>query len=680
MSSIEILAPAGGIEQLRAAVISGANAVYLGASNFNARRNAENFTDEALTEAVKYCHLRNVRVYVTLNTLIFDKELSQLKETATAIVKSGADAVIIQDLAAYRVFREIAPDFPVHASTQMAVHNVSGAKLLEKMGFSRIVLARELSAKEIKRIRESVNAEIEVFVHGAHCMSTSGNCYLSAMLGERSGNRGLCAQGCRLNWKNIHGREYALSLKDMSLLDNINALYDTGVHSLKIEGRMKRPEYVAASVSSLKNALENKSYNKELLRSVFSRSGFTDGYFTGNRNTSMFGYRKKEDVTAAAGVFKELEALYRNDIHPRALKAELTLTSSSSTLTLTSGTACVTVPGDIPETPRTAPLSEEIARRSISKLGDTAFYLSDFIFNNNDLLTLSAASINQLRRTGVKELEDKLTRVNTKTTDAELSLPEGVSANEKPQTRVRLRYFSQYSPALDSTDFLILPIDEILKNKEKISELPLKVGAELPQLIYPEQEDKILQKLSSLKEIGITHGFTGNIGGIHLLREANFKIHGTHGLNITNSVSAKEYEQMGVTDICLSFELTCSAAESIRSPIPYGVYVYGYLPLMLFRSCPQKGQKGCEDCKGSSALTDRKGISFPLLCHNKHYSVLHNSVPMYIGDKVPHNIPIRTLYFTTESPEQCKDIYLSCIKGKSISGQKTNGLWLRELL
>ena len=226
MINHEILAPVGADEQLRAAVRCGADAVYLGTDDFNARRNAENFKGIDLETAIRYCKLRKVKVYVTLNTLIFDKEAEKLYKTVESICRSGADAIIVQDFFTVKVIKDICPEMAIHASTQMAVHNVAGAKFLEEKGFSRIVLARELSLSEIKELRKSVTAELEVFVHGAHCMSTSGNCYLSAMLGERSGNRGLCAQGCRLNWISKHGREYALSLKDMSYLDTIRELAD----------------------------------------------------------------------------------------------------------------------------------------------------------------------------------------------------------------------------------------------------------------------------------------------------------------------------------------------------------------------------------------------------------------------------------------------------------------------
>jgi len=677
----EILAPVGAQEQLKAAVRSGANAVYLGVDNFNARRNALNFTTENLKDAVKYCRIRNVKVFVTLNTLIFDKEIEELYETVTAIAQSGADAVIVQDFATVKAVKEICPEMPLHASTQMAVHNVAGAKLLEETGFSRIVLARELSLNEMKMIRESVNTELEVFVHGAHCMSTSGNCYLSAMLGERSGNRGLCAQGCRLNWTNTHGREYALSLKDMSYLDNIKDLLDIGIDSFKIEGRMKRPEYVAAAVTSLKKAINNELYDKGTLRSVFSRSGFTDGYLKGRRTVDMFGYRVKEDVTSASGVLKELEALYKDEIRPNKLNAKLVLKKEApATLYLTSKGITVEVKGDIPQEPRTAPLSEEIASRNLSKLGETSFYLDSLQFENEDLLTLPASAINALRRNGANLLEEKLSAKTYKINLINHNIQKNESTLTKPKIRIRLESFSRYSEDFEKADLVILPIDEILNNMEEIECLPVKIAAELPQLIYPEDEAEILKKLSTIKKSGIVRGVTGNIGGISLLKKAGFRIHGSHGLNVTNSISAQSYKAMGLTDITLSFELSERATKNICADIEKGAYIYGYLPIMLMRACPQKSEDGCLNCNGKSLLTDRKGIDFPLLCHNKKYAVLHNSVPLYIGDKNLSNLDFITFYFTVETKKECEKIYESYLKGKTLDGKKTNGLYSRELL
>ncbi len=681
MKNYEILAPAGAYEQLRAAVICGADAVYLGAGNFNARRNAQNFTYEDLKQAVKYCHLRRVKVYVTLNTLIFDKELPDLYDTVKAIAKSGADAVIVQDFATVKVVKDICPDLPLHASTQMAVHNVAGALQLQDMGFSRIVLARELSLEEIRKIRENVTAELEVFVHGAHCMSASGNCYLSAMLGERSGNRGLCAQGCRLNWKNNHGREYALSLKDMSYLESINKLADMGIDSFKIEGRMKRPEYVAASVSSLKNALEGKVYEKEILRSVFSRNGFTDGYLTENRNVTMFGYRGKEDVASAQNVLKSLESLYKDDIHPLGVRMSLTLEKDKpSKLELCSENRSVIVFGDVPETPRNAPLPKEIAERNLSKLGNTSFYAENIDFSNKDGLTLSASSLNALRREGIEKIEKNITESPCKINDITSESITPYHPLQKPKIRVRFEKFSQYAENFNNAEFIILPIDEIIRNEAEATKFSHRIIAELPELIYPYDEDKIKEKLKTLKAMGITRGSTGNIGGIRLLEEADFIIHGAHGLNITNTVALDFYKSRGLKDTVLSFEITEKNIKNLGGDLPRGIYVYGHLPLMLMRACPQKSDAGCGKCNGKSYLTDRKGVKFPLLCRNKKFSVLHNSVPLYAGDKKFTSVDFLVLYFTTEAPEECARIYEACCNNDNIPGLKTNGLFYRELL
>ncbi|MBR0482230.1 MAG: U32 family peptidase, partial [Firmicutes bacterium] len=306
------MAPVGGEEQLKAALRCGADAVYFGLQNFNARRNADNFNGENLKETVRLCHEHSCRVYITVNTLVFDDELEEVYKAVDTAAEAGADALIIQDFAVAAYAKEHHPKLKRFASTQMAVHNSEGVKALVKWGFDRVVLARELSLKEIRDVIKETGVEAEVFVHGAHCMSLSGNCYLSSMIGGRSGNRGLCAQPCRLDCS-INGRDHALSLKDMSYMDHIRELAEAGVASLKIEGRMKRTEYVAAAVTACRNAREGKPYDLESLRSVFSRSGFTDGYLRGKRTLDMFGYRTKEDVVAADGVLKSLSRLYEKE-------------------------------------------------------------------------------------------------------------------------------------------------------------------------------------------------------------------------------------------------------------------------------------------------------------------------------------------------------------------------------
>ena len=370
----EILAPAGGGEQLTAALNAGADAVYFGATDFNARRNAENFTDADFLAAVRACHVRGVKVNVTLNTLILNEEFDRLLQTLRLIAESGADAVIVQDLAVAALVKKHVPTIRLHASTQMAAHNLAGVHALRDMGFSRVVLARELSLREIAAITENAGCETEVFVHGAHCMSASGLCYMSSLFGGRSGNRGLCAQPCRLNFTNDK-RDHALSLRDLSLLRHLDDLKRAGVASFKIEGRMKRPEYVAAAVTACRQALAGEPYDEARLQAVFSRSGFTDGYFTGKINGAMFGARGKEDVTAAAGVLQELRGLYKDERKRVPLTMRLIAEAGSPlTLTVSDGERAVVKTGPAPEIAKNAPTTPEKAAAGLAKLGGTPYY------------------------------------------------------------------------------------------------------------------------------------------------------------------------------------------------------------------------------------------------------------------------------------------------------------------
>lgn len=403
----EILAPVGGEEQLVAALRCGADAVYFGLQDFNARRNASNFNTDNLEDVIRRCHERLVKVYITINTLVLEDELENAKKLVDVVAKAHADAIIVQDFAVAAYAKANYPYLKLFASTQMAVHNSEGVKLLTDFGFDRVVLARELSLKEIKAIIDSTQADVEVFVHGAHCMSLSGNCYLSSMIGGRSGNRGLCAQPCRLDCKTC-GRDYALSLKDMSYVSHINELADAGVGSLKIEGRMKRAEYVAAAVTACKNALEHKAYDLDVLQSVFSRSGFTDGYLTGKRGLDMFGHRTKDDVLAASDVLKDLAKTYEKETPVFPLKMLLTLSPNlPSSLTIDDGQRRVTVYGEIPETARTITLNKDTAAKNLGKLGGTPYYLEELVVDSEGELTLSMSALNDLRRRCIEDLNER---------------------------------------------------------------------------------------------------------------------------------------------------------------------------------------------------------------------------------------------------------------------------------
>ncbi len=403
----EILAPVGGAEQLTAALRCGADAVYFGLQNFNARRNADNFNGEGLAETIRTCHEHGCRVYITVNTLVFDDELEGVYQTVDTAAQAGADALIIQDFAVADYARKRWPGLKRYASTQMAVHNSEGVKMLQEWGFDRVVLARELTLEEIKKIIKETGADVEVFVHGAHCMSLSGNCYLSSMIGGRSGNRGLCAQPCRLDCE-VCGRDHALSLKDMSYVKHIRELADAGVGSLKIEGRMKRAEYVAAAVTACRNARDGKPYDLESLRSVFSRSGFTDGYLTGKRSLDMFGYRTKEDVLAASDVLKNLAKLYEKE--PQTVPVDMIFYAAAgqpAVLSVNDGVHYVSVEGEIPLKAENRPFTEESLRKNLGKLGGTMYYLRDLSAETEDGLMLPLSAVNDLRRRAIDALREE---------------------------------------------------------------------------------------------------------------------------------------------------------------------------------------------------------------------------------------------------------------------------------
>lgn len=676
----EILAPVGGEEQLIAAVRCGADAVYLGTQKFNARNSAANFNSSELKDVVSYCHARNVKVYVTMNTLITDSEISDVLTEIKYIAESGADAVIIQDLAVAELWKTHCPEMRLHASTQMTVHNTDGAVAAEKLGFKRIVLARELTLPEIKKIAENVTAEIEVFVHGALCMSVSGTCLLSSMIGARSGNRGRCAQPCRLNFK-CRDREYALSLKDLSAIPYLDKLREAGVTSFKIEGRMKRPEYVAAAVSAVKDSIEGKKADMSTLQAVFSRSGFTQGYLEGKRNLDMFGFRRHEDVTAANSVLGTLKNLYKDEIKKIPVDISFSATKTSSGLTVSDGINTVTVQGDVPSPAKTLPISREYAEKSLRKMGGTIFYPNSFNFSAEDGITLSASQMNAMRRAALDALYEKRAEVPSKKFIETESDEKRTFFARSVSTSYRLR-FEKFSQFFDDerAEKIILPMKEILLHSEELQSVRQKLICELPFLVFPTDETKFNNDLKKIKELGIKEVSANNIGTFYAAKEFGFTVCGGHGLNILNSVSLAEYERLGAHDITLSPEISMKSADKIKSKTPKGIIGYGFLPLMRFRVCPAQTEKGCADCKGFTKITDRIGTSFYIICSDKKYSSLLNSVPVYIGDKDTAELDFITLYFTAEKKEVCKKVFEAFIAKKPLNAKKTGGLYYRELL
>lgn len=682
---MEILAPVGGKEQLLAAVRSGANAVYLGSKGFNARRNADNFDEDGLPEAVRYCHARGVAVHVTLNTLITDNETEKLIDEIRLIAQSGADAVIIQDMGVAALVRQCCPTLAMHASTQLSVHSVAGALFMRRMGFSRLVLARELSASEIKEIKDKSGLEVEVFVHGALCMSMSGNCYLSSLLGERSGNRGLCAQPCRLEFT-AKGREYALSLKDLSLIERMDELVAAGVDSIKIEGRMKRPEYVAAAVTACKQALSAQHPDMEKLQAVFSRSGFTDGYFAGNLGPHMFGYRRKEDVTAAATVLGELASSYRGENPLIPIDMSFIMEGDYPvTLTVTDGVHRITIQGEVAQQAINRPTDLALVRRGLEKLGGTPFYLRELTAEIADGLMLPVSAINALRKEAAESLLEQRGQVQPCRFTAPPPRPtlRECMVGSTPQLHLRLERVEQLTALVKNTaDRVSLPLWELYGHKELIAQLGDRLIAELPMLIFPKNEAKVSAQLAELSAMGLATVVAGSQGALTLAREAGLAVIGDYSLNILNSVALGEYERQGLSAATVSYECSMKAAKKLDGRIPRGVIGYGYLPVMSFRNCPVRSEKGCGGCKGTETVTDRKGNDFPLLCRQREYTQMLNPIPLYIGDKqeVLRGLSFVTLYFTTETPKQCDELLRLWTGGQPYPGQRTGGLYFRELL
>ena len=658
----EILAPAGSMESLIAAVRCGANAVYLGTKGINARRGATNFTFEELKQAVEYCHARDVKIYLALNILISDSERELAYKTVEAGLSLGVDAFIIQDLGLAKIIHSHFPTARMHASTQCSVNSPEGFKALEKMGFVRAVLPREMSLDEIKEIRQATDMELEMFVHGALCMCVSGQCYLSAMLGGRSGNRGLCAQPCRLGFSADASRSCDLSLKDLSLIDNINEIAQAGVVSLKIEGRMKRPEYVAAAVSSCKKAIDGEysASDENTLKSVFSRTGFTDGYFTGECK-DMFGTRQKEDVVAAKDVLKELSHLYDNENPLVPIDIEFICKANrKAELTATALGKAVTVTGTVPEKAINKPMTEESVETRLAKFGNTQFYLNNITIDLDDGLILPASVINSMRREAVEMLDKVEIQPFTQ-------MPyKAEKYKEKDCTPYYTARFLNPDSIPDKHPFkrIFIPIwssdEDFVDNR---------AGVEIPRGLFG-MEEKLTKRLEHLKKIGVRKALCSNLGAYSLAQKMGFEVYGDFGLNIFNSESAQLFNSP-----ILSFEATLEQTNRIGAK-DTGIIGYGYLPLMLTRNCPIKNHLGCSRCTGK--LTDRKGFEFKVKCSPYPCVEVLNPVPVYMGDRQKE---IKTdfihFYFTDESKNQVEQIINLFKTGGQFDGKYTRGLTYR---
>ena len=686
MANIEILAPVGSEEMLHAAVFSGADAVYLGFSGFNARTGAGNFDADSLKEAVRFCHARGVKVHVALNTTVYGGELASLCDAIRAVAASGADAVICQDLAVATLIGKIAPQLPRHGSTQMSVHTLQGALELKELGFTRVVLARELSLPEVEQITRHCGIETECFVHGALCMCVSGQCYLSAFLGGRSGNRGSCAGPCRLPFEanalpeGKPGRLHHLSLKDNSVIDKLDQLQAIGVASAKIEGRLRTPEYVAAAVSACLAGREGRAYDRDLLKNAFSRSGFTSGYLDGKIDGTMFGVRSEADAELTKKTLPALRELYRRERSRVPVRMKLEIEEGGEKLTVTDadGNKAFAYGDFEPQPARTDPT--ESLKRSLAKTGGTPFAAENIEVEMDDgPWFVPGSTVNELRREALDALLKKREVLRPwPVQDVELEpLPQRTLPPHRT-LRARFERWDQVpEQALSGVEYLILPIAQADRVPR---EWRGKTLLELPRVMFGKLEEDTARRVAATRDAGFAGYEVSNIAHLRLCR--GLPMSGGFGLNVTNQVAAQFYADNGLGSVLILPETKDSDISTIApthagKPVPTGVLVYGHMPLMVTRACPLQNIHDCAHCDKTGVLTDRKAKKFPVRC-GMGVRTIYNPVPIYMGDKPGAlTVDYGVAYFTLESREEAAAILDNIRVHAPFEGDFTRGLYFK---
>ena len=688
MSKIEILAPVGNEEMLRAAVFSGADAVYLGFSGFNARTSANNFNADTLKDAVAFCHARGVAVHVALNTTVYGGELPALEQAIRAVAASGADAVICQDLAVATLIGKIAPQLPRHGSTQMSVHSLQGALELKELGFTRVVLARELSMPEVEHITKHCGIETECFVHGALCMCVSGQCYMSAFLGGRSGNRGSCAGPCRLPFEanalpeGKPGRLHHLSLKDNSVIDKLDKLQTLGVASAKIEGRLRTPEYVAAAVSACLAGREGRAYDRDLLKNAFSRSGFTSGYLDGKIDGTMFGVRSEADAEQTKKTLPMLRELYRRERSRVPVKMKLEIEEGGEKLTVTDadGSKAFAYGDAEPQPARTDPT--ESLHRSLAKTGGTPFAVEDqdiTVEMDGGPWFIPGGAVNELRREALDALLKKREVLRPwPTTDEHVPALPLRTLPSRRTLRARFENWEQVPErALDGIEYLILPIAQADRVPR---EWRAKTLLELPRVMFGKLEEDTARRIAATQDAGFAGYEVSNIAHLRLCR--GLPMSGSFGLNITNQLAAQFYADNGLGSMLILPEVKDSDISTIAPthngrPVPTGVLVYGHMPLMITRACPLQNIHDCAHCDKTGVLTDRKAKKFPVRC-GLGVRTIYNPVPIYMGDKPGAlTVDYGVAYFTLESREETAKILEMIRTHAPFEGDFTRGLYFK---
>ena len=655
----ELLCPAGSPEALDAAIEGGADAVYLGGTTFNARMNAHNFGGDALRSAVLRAHAYGVKVYLTLNTLVGDREIPAALAAAEEAANAGVDALIVADLGVAAALKRAFPTLELHASTQASSHNAESAKKLKEIGFSRIVIARETPASDLFEAVKNSPLEVEMFIHGALCVSHSGQCLFSSLVGGRSGNRGECAQPCRLPFAcKKGGCPYPLSLKDLSLAEHVPALIESGVASLKIEGRMKAPEYVRDTARIWRRLLdERRATTPDEMRelaSIFSRGGFTDGYYKEKIDSKMLGVRSEDDKSASRTLtpFVGITRKIPLDFAVRMKENE------PIRLTVSDKNRQITVEGDVVQAALTAPLCAEHLERNLSKLGGTPYSIGSFTVEMDDGLMLPVSRLNDLRRRAIAEWESNLAPKKIEKMPYAAQKSHNVCKKEKT---ARFYTPEQITPlAREFFDRIYLPLGK---------ETPTCDGVVLPPVIFEGDLARVGEMLSAAAAKGVRYALVGNLGHIELVKQAGLIPVGDFRFNVTNCESVCALEEMGIDSLILSPELTLPQARDIKGDT--SLIVYGRIPLMTVEKCVIREIADCDTCnKNAAILTDRRGVRFPVLREWEHRNVIYNSLPTSMSNRQDQltkaNITSHHFLFSTETPDEVDEVIRLWKKGEAL--------------
>lgn len=675
---LELLAPAGSPESVIAAVQNGADAVYMGMSGFNARKGAKNFSDDEFEKAVRYCRIRGCKTYLTLNTLVSDREIKSAVELAGKASELGVDALIVQDLGLASVIRRSLPDIPLHASTQMSIHNLAGVQAAAEAGCTRAVLARELNLDLIKFITKNSPIETEVFVHGALCFCHSGQCYMSSLIGRRSGNRGMCAQPCRQQYS-LGGRmdDYPLSLKDQCLVEHLLELEEAGVACAKIEGRMRRPEYTAIVTGIYSRVLKERTPPTEeelkMLEAAFSRQGFTKGYYLGNKK-DMHGIRDEASKPGreTEKLFTAVRKQYADSEVRRVPLHFLTVCEKGRRLRSIAfddnGNKAIAY-GPMPERALRGGVTETLLIEQMQKTGGTPYIAVENKAKTEPDLFVPSSSVNDLRRQLIADISKQRATPPQRRRLPIPGLPESKPA-AAPKTIVQVSLPTQLSEELAELkpDYIYFPLmSGVGSYRERMAPF-LKNGtipvAVLPRIITDDQTADVEAALELVHSYGVEECLIANSGHMFIPKKLGIKtVRADFGLNMFNSYTGEVLRDRGFASATASFESRISQIRDMSKALDTEMFIYGRFPLMVSDQCIMYNSSKKHTCATPGQLADRTGNIFPVMKEFGCRNVIYNAHKLFLADRTDE---IRSLglwgvrfFFTTEQERECVDVLKS---------------------